>query len=782
MGTRDLVIIRCCGRYYIYWNRLDSYTEGLGAAIVATVPQDVGKSAGMRQLYTRLSQQFEEEILCVSPKFGQPGGVMPPAERYARSYLALDDRLDAPPTQALLDDVKYWDNEWTYTLDLDRQLFARRILHQDTPRDLVADPASNVQVDSSMVDVYKSLEVTENSIDVFNATGTPRTAREILLTITMMTISNHYRYLLDAFYLEWTSTSFPFRELAFAILSIASGEISFETPRDFNRNNAREGFFLIPNAEIPSQEQALLPKFLRACHGLGNEPGSAPKSPSFWLGNVLVYLIPRTDLVQVEKAPIVTVVKSGLDQGLRKWDIRVTRSPLVNIIHFDDDNSRFPKGPRTRYPESPPFHDTTELNLKGNGQEIHDDVLDCDEGRMENDDDDEGRGPDDGEGENDAGESGSGGVYESSYFEGSDFLGIRDSLPTIGELATFDNPHLALIRFFDAAADDHLAGAHSRVFPNEILNTVMEYSDFQTSLSLAKASPSCRDLHRRKFRLNDDYAVVNLDCKSGVFTFTLEDLHSRRKICSVLGAKKGSKANLKLKPYRGDINPNRRSIVEELSFRFSKVSSKGPPYPSKGDMPVRSNLELLFRLPDYLYLGSFEEALRSYISEPIRRGTTVFGRHIHIDGAQYQCLVPHGYRELMMSPFVCSGMHIFLRAAKDESAEKWVKTIEYVVRKLHDREIDKEREISSYIRGRPVVVAFGRRVKLFYYVNKRDERPLEVATSVLHCVKIAGRCIETDRSRRLIDLIPSGEPLNLGDNESREKFEGWIPSFCSSGR
>ncbi|KAL4861727.1 hypothetical protein BDV12DRAFT_203731 [Aspergillus spectabilis] len=77
----------------------------------------------MRQTYSLLSQQFENEVLRVSPEFGQPGGSSR-SQRYTRRYLAVDDRLEAPPTQALLVDEAYFDKEWTYTIDLDRELLA----------------------------------------------------------------------------------------------------------------------------------------------------------------------------------------------------------------------------------------------------------------------------------------------------------------------------------------------------------------------------------------------------------------------------------------------------------------------------------------------------------------------------------------------------------------------------------------------------------------------------------------------------------------------------------
>jgi hypothetical protein len=40
MGTRGLEIVRFRGRYYIRYHQFDTYFEGLGAKIVASIPAD----------------------------------------------------------------------------------------------------------------------------------------------------------------------------------------------------------------------------------------------------------------------------------------------------------------------------------------------------------------------------------------------------------------------------------------------------------------------------------------------------------------------------------------------------------------------------------------------------------------------------------------------------------------------------------------------------------------------------------------------------------------------
>ena len=40
MGTGGLKIVRYVGKYYVYWNRYDSYLDGVGSEIVEMIPSD----------------------------------------------------------------------------------------------------------------------------------------------------------------------------------------------------------------------------------------------------------------------------------------------------------------------------------------------------------------------------------------------------------------------------------------------------------------------------------------------------------------------------------------------------------------------------------------------------------------------------------------------------------------------------------------------------------------------------------------------------------------------
>ena len=52
-------------------------------------------------------------------------------------------------------------------------------------------------------------------------------ARELLLTDTLISVSSRYEDVIRSFGLEWSPESFPFRELSFALVSIASDQAAF---------------------------------------------------------------------------------------------------------------------------------------------------------------------------------------------------------------------------------------------------------------------------------------------------------------------------------------------------------------------------------------------------------------------------------------------------------------------------------------------------------------------------------------------------------------------------
>ncbi|KAL4958947.1 uncharacterized protein BDV14DRAFT_206157 [Aspergillus stella-maris] len=226
MGTRGLLFVRYKGRYFVYYNHFDCYPEGLGEAIVATIPADPDKYQAwlesLKATYSSRCLQYESDVLCVSPKFGLPSADISPIERLSRSYRGLDHHLTEPPTLVLLED--YANDifiDWTYTIDLYREVLGvdqaaffnlhrlphhpewarylkidrrRRVLSESTPLDLVAVPESIIQgADDQVRARYESFHVETQVPEVLRSFEPANIAREALLARAVSEICYKYR-------------------------------------------------------------------------------------------------------------------------------------------------------------------------------------------------------------------------------------------------------------------------------------------------------------------------------------------------------------------------------------------------------------------------------------------------------------------------------------------------------------------------------------------------------------------------------------------------------------
>lgn len=541
----------------------------------------------MRKTYNALCQQFEEYHLPVEVTADDVE--LSPAEQHAKCFLALDDRLGSPPLQTLL----YGNHlfiEWTYTVDLDRELFVvdsaasfilskiprgerwieyigadargRTNLSKATPKGIIGSAVWQPQVDHQAKVRYGDFSVDvvfpKTAIEV---AGLPRNCYQHLLLITFHKAHCHYLKLLDEHVLTWKPDDFSFRELAFGLLSFAAGEVVFECPDTLNRNYGDEGYFLVPDERIHDNQQKLLPKFLGESHLPGKQPGSAPMGTTFWLGNTLVHLASRLDLVDVEESSVAKVVDTGLGQGLKSFHalvfsildfvlmqvrvnetggIHVQRSPLMSLFYFTDENSAVADGPRSR-------------------------TVFCQGAAAASDSKDRS---------------------DSDMVEGSESDETESDQEPRERLTEKDHTgFIALMHFFDAAANQHLRGSRSKVLPNEILTNIMEFSDHHTSLALAKASACCREVRSRRFPLSKYYVIV--DVGPGGRDLTLEARDTGEKAYSTVNhvPRDSEKECMKVNPVIGVADACRHSIMEAVTLCFPGVSPKDSLYTKEACRP-----------------------------------------------------------------------------------------------------------------------------------------------------------------------------------------------------
>ncbi|RJE21323.1 hypothetical protein PHISCL_06340 [Aspergillus sclerotialis] len=798
MGTRGLVFIRCRGRYFIYYNHWDSYPDGLGEAIVSKIPTDPEKYCewleSMRKTYSRLCQQFEEHHLPVDVTKLQDGDAMSPAEQHAKCFLALDDRLEYPPIQTLLQRNDLF-IEWTYTIDLDQEIFGvdesvffilakipregrwydflnvegrRRTLREETPKEIIGSVTCPPLFDTRAKNRYRDL-----SIKIF----VPKAATETdgillsphhhLLLNTFEAFYCTYRWLLDGYILRWKPECFSFREISFALLSLAAGEVIFECKDTLNKNYESDGYFLIPDKSSQDNQQKLLPRFLSETHLPGKEPGSAPTSTSFWLGNVLVYLASRLDLVDVEEMSVSKAVDTGLSQGLKNFfavvfsivdfvlvqvqvnedgRVHVQRSPLMNLFYFSGKDSAYAEAPFSRTQQFTP--DSTE------GSDSKD--------QSESDSKDESESP-----------------------SGSKETGIP---------ANDRRAFVALMHFFDSAANHNLMGAESKIFPNEILATIMQSSDIHTYLALAKASAYCRELRCRKFPVNNDYILVGVGANEEHGKWILEDRQTGERISTRASTRhynkydfgRDDKDGMELGPMINVADTGRQSIIDRVTLYLPGVDSKDPPYTKKFSRPVEEGFyriygfrpedetKLVFNIPEYAYPGHVEKAWGRYIEGFVDANTVGFNA-AQIDAGTFPCLLPHRYRQLRMRD--TGQLEAILRSPCDESPEEWQETERFAIYQiLYVVEND---EAAFYkARGRLFLVAFGMKAKLFYYASYTENpRSVPPALNNTYGSQIAASLNDPNPANRFTQLIPGPEPFDIRDADARAQLERWIKAF-----
>ncbi|OJJ40529.1 hypothetical protein ASPWEDRAFT_123520 [Aspergillus wentii DTO 134E9] len=848
MGTRGLVFIRCRGRYFVYYNQYDSYPEGLGEAIVAEIPEDPEKYREwlklMRKAYSDLALQFEEKHLPVAVEVGQESRDISACEEYAKCYLAVDDRLECPPTQTMEGNTLNLFIEFTYTIDLDREVLIiddgatfklskipreevwikylsvdnrrRRVLHQDTPSDIIGTITYEPNVDNKAKARYSEL-----SIEVVSpkaGINAERAPRQKFLMFTYWATRKIYGDVLDRSASGWKPEDFSFREIAFAILSLATGEVAFECPDVLDRNYLSEGYFLIPEERLGHNQQKLLPRFLRESHLPGVESGSAPQSTMYWFGNVLVYLASRLDLVDLEEASVATVVDSGLDQGLKHFHamvfsildfvliqvhvdkdgkVHVQRSPLMTLFYFDDKNSRYSEGPRSRNLESTqdssissdptPLISNTDEENPGNEYPSLDLNNEHESEDDEDDSDDEDYNPDENDDESDDESD-----EEYVYYEVDDDEKNPEQLRKEAILKKERGGFVAMMNFFDVATDQRLAGAKSHKLPNEIMTAIMQFSDTQTYNNLAKISPCCREMSYRKYRPNNDYEIVGMSPEN-TEEFVFENRHTGEIFHSTCGYGVPDydldygmhDPAFTLNPVVGVADANRMSLMSSVNLNLPGIPQKDTSYLNKKNRPVREGYYwssardtegLIFKLPEYAYPGLVEKAWGKYLIE-LLVGKDKSG-FLSLSTASYRCLLPPRYRQLKIEPITCGEIQAWVRCSQDESPEEWEKVQRYAVESFSNRE--QLKQIQGMYRGLQgclVIIAFGTNVKLFYYMHHKSTPPPVSVGPNAYNSQILASITDPDPMHRLIQLIPGDESLDLLNSEAREKLESWIKVF-----
>ena len=183
--------------------------------------------------------------------------------------------------------------------------------------------------------------------------------------------------------------------------------------------------------------------------------------------------------------------------------------------------------------------------------------------------------------------------------------------------------------------------------------------------------------------------------------------------------------------------------------------------------------EPIWNIPDYVHSGFVEEAWGRYLTEKLKGNN---GFTMPIAAASYRCLLPPRYRQLKSDFYYKNEFQAVVRHASEETPEEWEKSQEYAIRESARTEYHciLGRGRQEHSQGCFVVVAFGSRFKLFYYVYyNANPGSVSPATDNSYSKEIAARITDPDPMNRLIQ-ISSDEILDLREDEAREFLEHWL--------
>lgn len=144
---------------------------------------------------------------------------------------------------------------------------------------------------------------------------------------------------------EWSPDSFPFRELTFALVSIASSQAAFHSfptqpcdPRSCCRWGCQSNHFTKSPGWLSEKwvgHNAPLLEFGSMSHRPGEPPGASPTRTMYWLEDVLISLT-----LVVDGDAITNAVSWGIEQGQTNFQLVVLSLFRVVFaeVSFDDDD------------------------------------------------------------------------------------------------------------------------------------------------------------------------------------------------------------------------------------------------------------------------------------------------------------------------------------------------------------------------------------------------------------------------------------------------------------
>lgn len=375
MGTRGYKLIRFRGRYYCFYNHYDSYPDCYGAGLVSEIPSDpeeyqkwLAKQRAKASEWDSALENFlhvkrlNAEETEDQELDDQHSGAASEASEGALLHWSYNvggdvEELPLPSYKPIFNDLMI---EWVYVVDLDREIFSidhgAHLKMGCIPRlgwidalakthngdrlllpDLLPENATTSLVVRSdppvveMIQLYEELNieiVTPKGISGFHPT---QRHEPLFCARIFQCFQRAQTQVLAHLLLGWRPDDFPFREIAFTILCLASGRqnVSLVENLRLADDDAHGCSSLISNTDRDVE-----PEFI-AHMGVGshlndNPAGSAPKSSMYWFEGILVHLVARLDNPDTIPESVARVVqRARKDCSRQPVDV-----VLISIAHI----------------------------------------------------------------------------------------------------------------------------------------------------------------------------------------------------------------------------------------------------------------------------------------------------------------------------------------------------------------------------------------------------------------------------------------------------------------
>lgn len=325
----------------MFYNRLDSYPDGLGDWLVENVPADAEEYQKWLQSQRDFFDKWDsilQGILTIQPEDMYKLQHLDEPQTHL-IHAAFDERLygDAPSYyQSVFNDI--W-IQWIYTINLDREIFSvnnsahfhlnqipagwsqalftdntghKFLLQQHVPTESIATLALDPPEYTTFIE-YEKLQtrlVKSKSLDLIPHVIGPR-----LRWMLFKSFQQTKQADLSASLLDWQVQDLPFRELAFFILCLAAGgeNLSLIDHRRVKKPYDNASYLGMETSELSESEAEMeFATCLGAGYHMDGLPvGSAPEETKYWFEGALVCLARHLDHPDILTKAIADVIEYG---------------------------------------------------------------------------------------------------------------------------------------------------------------------------------------------------------------------------------------------------------------------------------------------------------------------------------------------------------------------------------------------------------------------------------------------------------------------------------------